>query len=183
MKRTSMIWLMILIGLDQGIKLLVAHFLIDAEFTIIPYILRFRTHQNIHLGWIPNMIDFMMPLPMAIFISILAIILMLVYYKFWVFLNQSRGKVSHIPHIFLMLVLSAGICKLIDDIFWGGTLDFIQLFDWFIFDIKDVYLTVAVGLSIFCAISEEKYLRKLPLANRNERRFSYWIRTGRYQKN
>ena len=47
-----------------------------------------------------------------------------------------------IPTVLLILGLSTGFRKLIDDIFWGGSLDYIQLFDWFIFDLKDVYFTI-----------------------------------------
>jgi len=56
---------------------------------------------------------------------------------------------------------------LIDDIFWGGSLDYIQLFDWFIFDLKDVYLTtIAIPVGGFFIITHEVRLQQLPKERR-----------------
>jgi len=182
-KRSSIIWIIALIALDQGIKLLIAHFMLDMQFTIIPHVFTFRVTQNIHLGWIPSMLDFMMPLYMAIMISVVAILFLIMFYRYLKFITFNWGKYNYIPTVFLILALSGGFCKLIDDIFWGGTLDFIQLFDWFIFDLKDVYLTIAGIMIVFYVIAYEVlYLHKLPKEKRKEerikQRFWYWIKLG-----
>ena len=39
--------------------------------------------------------------------------------------------------------ISGCLCSLIDKLFWGGSLDFLQIPTLFIFDLKDCYLTVA----------------------------------------
>jgi len=43
-------------------------------------------------------------------------------------------------NISISFVIAGIICSFIDVVFWGGSLDFIGLFDWFIFDMKDVWL-------------------------------------------
>lgn len=182
-KKSSIIWIVSLVAIDQAIKLFIAHFLMESHFTIIPHVFTFKTMQNIHLGWIPNMFDFMMPLYMAVIISVIAILILILYYRYWVFCTFKWGKYSRIPTIFLTLVMAGGFCKLIDDIFLGGTLDYIQLFDWFIFDLKDVYLTtIAFPLWAFYVISYKIHLHKLPKEKYKEekmkQRFWYWVKLG-----
>lgn len=48
---------------------------------------------------------------------------------------------------------------MIDKLFWGGSLDFLQIPTLFIFDLKDCYLTVAEV--IFVAIEKIAYFMKL----------------------
>ena len=72
---------------------------------------------------------------------------------------------------------------MIDDIFWGGSLDYIQLFDWFIFDLKDVYITsIAMPVAIFFTITYEVRLQRLPKEKRKEEKrkqsFRYWAKLG-----
>jgi len=178
LNRASIIWITSLVAADQIIKLLIARFLIDAHFTIIPHVFTFQTTQNIHLGWIWNMLDFMMPLHFAIIISVVAIFVMIIIHRYLVFLTLKWEKYHSLPTISLVLVLSTGFCKLIDDIFWGGSLDYIQLFDWFIFDLKDVYGTVAVLVMLYFSITLEVYSRKLPKEKRKELRLLNWIKLG-----
>ena len=181
-KRSSIILIVFLVALDQIIKLFIAHFMMEAQFTIIPHVFAFQTTQNIHLGWIWHLLDFMMPLYLAVVISVVVILVMVVFYRYLVFLTLNLGKYRNIPIIFLILVLSAGLCKLIDDVFWGGSLDFIQLFNWFIFDLKDVYLTIASTMIIFFAIAYEVQLHKLPKEKRKEEKMKlrlwYWVKLG-----
>jgi len=181
-KRSSIIWIVFLVAMDQAVKLFIAHFMMDAQFTIIPHVFTFKTTQNIHLGWIWNMLDFMMPLHIAVVISVIAILVIIVFYRYLKFITFSWGKYSGIPTIFLILTMSSAFCKLIDDIFWGGSLDFIQLFDWFIFDLKDVYLTIASIMMFFFAIAHEVYHHKLPKEKREEekmrQKFWCWVKLG-----
>jgi len=148
-------WITLLTAIDQVIKLLIARFLMDAEFAIIPFVFTFRTYQNIHLGWIWNRLDFMMPLYGAVIISIAGIVAAILIYRYFAKLAAKWGKYQRLPTAILIFTLSCALCKLIDDIFWGGSLDYIQLFNWFIFDLKDVYATTAAVLAVyFCIVHD-----------------------------
>ena len=173
-----MLAILLLVALDQGIKLLIARFMMDAQFIIIPHVFRFKVAQNIHLGWVWNMIDFMMPLVFAVALSVLVIIIIIIYSRYMAFNAARRGKHEGLPPIILTFVLAAAFCKLIDDIFWGGSLDYIGLFNWFIFDLKDVYITFALGCLVFFEIVSGVYLSKLPKEKRKELGFLYWARLG-----
>jgi signal peptidase II len=58
-------------------------------------------------------------------------------------------------------ILAGAVCSVIDKIFWGGSLDFIGLFSWFIFDTKDLFITI--GVTIF-AVYTLAYSFKNPKA-------------------
>jgi len=152
--------------------------MLDAQFTIIPNVFSFRVSQNIHLGWMWNRIDFMMPLHFAVTISVVVIFIITIVHRYFAFLTLKWEKYHCIPNILLILGLSAGFCKLIDDVFWGGSLDYIQLFDWFIFDLKDVYLTIAAVVSAYFCIAYEFYHRKLPKEKQKEQKFMSWVKSG-----
>ena len=146
-------WVICLVALDQAVKLIIANFFIDTEFTIVQNFLYFYVTQNIYLGWIPSMLGVAMPLYVAVFLVIISWLFIVIAHRYLIFITYDFTKYKTIPHLFLALLLSASICKLIDDIFWGGSLDFILLFDWFIFDLKDVYITIGASLIMFYAIT------------------------------
>ena len=182
-KRSSILWIVSLVAIDQVIKLFIAHFLMESQFTIVPHVFSFKTTQNIHLGWIWNMLDFMMPLYMAVAISVIAIFIIIVLYRYLKFITFDWGKYNKLPNIILIFLLAGAFCKLIDDIFWGGSLDYIQLFDWFIFDLKDVYLTtIAMPVLAYFVIAYEIHLHKLPKEERRKvkkkQRFWHWAKLG-----
>lgn len=176
--RKSCIWVISLVAVDQLIKLLISRYMMYAHFTIIPYIFTFRISQNIHLGWIWNRLDFMMPLVLAVLISVIAIITIVVFHRYLIFLTSKWCKYHRIPYVFLILGLSVGVCKIIDDIFWGGSLDYIQLFNWFIFDLKDVYAAAVVVVVLYFLIAYEIDSRKLSKEKRKEQGFLNWIKHG-----
>lgn len=176
-------WIVVLVAVDQGIKIFIANFMIDLEFIIIPTVFAFHPHQNINLGWIWNMLDFMMPLSIAVIISLIATIVIIIFYRYGSFhCNRiERGKM--LPEIFFPFAMAGAICKLIDDIFWGGSLDYIRLFNWFIFDLKDVYLTVvALPIGTLILLAQEIHMRKLPKNERKVEQEKYkilpWLKKG-----
>jgi signal peptidase II len=89
-------------------------------------------------------------------VSVLLLISMAVYdflrYQYHI------GKLEKTIFTFLF---AGEFCSLIDKIFWGGSLDYVLLEHFFIFDLKDVYLTVFEILFISCAAFNYKGFRKL----------------------
>jgi len=173
----------ILVAIDQTIKLIIARFFIDVEFTIIPNVFYFSPSQNTYRGWIPSMLGFVMPVLMAVTLSIAAMLMVTMFFRYWGFVTYNWGKYKSVLHISSALALSSAICKLIDDIFWGGSLDYILLFDWFVFDLKDVYITFFIVLILFHNIAfNVQHIYKLPKEERKEEerklRFTYWVKLG-----
>ena len=103
--------------------------------------------------------------------------------------SEGSGRCSipqinqpHLSH-FLIFFESGIFCSFLDVIFWGGSLDFIALLNWSVFDLKDVFLSVSiVFLLLFCM----DYLRKYYRLGEEERtllkkqhHFSRWIKSLR----
>ena len=192
MKRNFIVLVLLLIFIDQAIKIPVSKLLPEPDaclcltlrvnVTLIEGIFYFKPMQNIHGGWIPNMLDYMMPIYIGVPITVLGIIIFIATYRFMMYWAFDWDKYKNLPVVFLTAALSGGICSLIDTVFWGGSVDYILLFDWFIFDLKDVYLsfsgaTLVLYVIIFCI----KYYR----LSKEERRefdknfkFFGWLKSG-----
>lgn len=75
--------------------------------------------------------------------------------------KQTRFSVK----IIMVCGLAGCLCSLIDKLFWGGSLDFLQIPNFFTFDIKDCYLMVTgivfviIGILYSEEITIKEYLR------------------------
>lgn len=69
-------------------------------------------------------------------------------------------KTHYIDGIFL-LAFAGSICSLIDKLFWGGSLDYILFKGLFIFDLKDIYLTIIELVLIISLITNYKKIRAI----------------------
>ena len=67
-----------------------------------------------------------------------------------------RNLVSFYAKIIMICGISGCLCSLIDKLFWGGSLDFLQIPTLFIFDLKDCYLTVAEVIFVAIGILNSK---------------------------
>ena len=170
MKRSFSIFIPILILTDQAIKIPISRLLTEHHecITLIKGVLFFCPKQNTHGGWIPSMLDFIVPAYITIPITVFAVLLMIAAYRFMSYCTFNWDKYKNLPAIFLIMMLSGGFCSFIDDIFWGGSIDYIRLFDWFIFDLKDVYLTSAEVIVIIYLIVFIIYYYRLSKEERKE---------------
>lgn len=72
------------------------------------------------------------------------------------FYKTKRTKTSFSVTLIMIFGLAECLCSLIDKLFWGGSLDFLQIPNHFIFDLKDCYLTVAEVLFVIVGILHSK---------------------------
>lgn len=172
-------WLItgILAAVDQTIKLLIAHFAIDKMIIWIPSVLRFEPFQNTNLNWFASMANFKTPVIGMIFLQITAIAGLLLFFRFQTYKVGAKSRLLSGAFCFA----SAGIlCSFIDVVFWGGSLDFIGLFNWFIFDTKDVFLNTGWILALIWTWRHEKKLKKSYSndLNTEDIAFAIWFRSG-----
>ncbi|MHB1154804.1 MAG: signal peptidase II [Eubacteriales bacterium] len=77
----------------------------------------------------------------------------------------------------LTFFVAGFLCSFVDVMYWGGSLDYIQLFDWFTFDIKDCYLTFGlIYLILYTGIYYIKTYRKMSKAERKQTELWLWIK-------
>jgi signal peptidase II len=165
-----------LIAMDQSIKLLIANYFINDITVLLPNILFFRPVQNTHLNWIASIFEYKAPALLMIMIQIFALIIIMILYRYLSYLWMKGKKLLNGMMLFFV---SGIVCSFIDVVFWGGSLDFLRLFNWFTFDLKDVYLNIGIiFLLIYTANYYFKVYFKMSRAERKQTGFWIWIKKG-----
>lgn len=134
----------LLVIADQAIKLSILKYMMDREFDLAGNILGFKPHLNDQYSWINSLADLGISLVVHILLVSGILLITLIIYDF------IRTKYSMSTYVYGMFaVLFSGIlCSLIDKAAWGGSLDYIWLKGFFIFDLKDVYITIFEGMLV-----------------------------------
>lgn len=130
-KRTIILIGFIIVILDQLSKML----MLNTEITIIPNFLNFTYTQNIGIAFgIGNNMLAILIINVIILTSIL------------VFLVLKRKKLDNITYTGLILILAGGMSNMIDRIFNGYVIDFIDvnIFNFPHFNIADISIVVGI---------------------------------------
>lgn len=132
------------------------------EFDILSGILRFNPVVNTRLSYIGNFFDPLSNPFLTILLNVFALGILISGYLLY---KVKRENTSFPVKIIMIFGLAGCLCSLIDKLFWGGSLDFLQIPNFFIFDLKDCYITMAgipfviLGISHSQEISVKEYLR------------------------
>lgn len=151
-----------LILIDQFIKMVISKLFMQYEFDMVIHLLKFNPERNINLSWFGNFVDIFSSLFITVLLNTLAIFIFVSGYLLY---KAKTKQTSFSVKIIMTCGLAGCFCSLIDKLFWGGSLDFLQIPNFFVFDIKDSYLTVAevvfviVGILHSKEISVKEYLR------------------------
>jgi len=153
-----LLWIMILILVDQLSKVIIYQYFFDTNFTIIPHLLEF--YPKFNLGYYYN--DLLkLNAPPYLFIIFNIIVQFVMVFLF--IRNRNQSKLFDWMFIFC----EAGYnCSLITEIAWTkGCLDFIYLRPLFIFDFKDIYVSIFSALIIIYSIT--KSIKKVKIYKNN----------------
>lgn len=132
------------------------------DFDIIVGVLRFNPVLNTRLSYAGNFIDILSSPFITISLNILVLFVFLSGYLLY---KTKRTHTSFQVKLIMVFGATGCLCSLIDKVFWGGSLDFLQIPNFFIFDLKDCYLTVAevifviIGFLHSKEISVKEYLQ------------------------
>jgi len=121
------------------IKIIIYQWFFESRFNIIGEFVSFSPVFNTKLSWFNSLFDFGIGYLPHFILSILAIILAAYIYKY----GKSKYRVNAIVTQSYIFFMAGAWCKLIDIVFWPGSLDYIRLKGLFIFDLKDVFLTTS----------------------------------------
>ncbi len=157
-KNRKNIWvaIIILIIIEQGIKVIINNNFLDSNVPIISPWIFFNPMFNRDYSWFNSMLK--LGIGKWVHIVGVAVILILAF-LFYRSITKKNTKALLIDVAFAFL-FSGGICSLIDKIFWNGSLDYIQLKGYFTFDLKDVYINVFNGILILMLVIDYKGIRK-----------------------
>lgn len=155
--KKTCIAVLILVTIEQVIKIVINNNFLDKKFPILPPFLYFDPMFNRHYSWFNSMLQ--LGIGKWMHISIVAIMSILIY-LFYQYLNKQFGT-NKIINIMYGFIFSGAICSLIDKIFWNGSLDYILVNGFFTFDLKDVYINIFNGLLILLFLSKNKVLNQI----------------------
>jgi len=93
-----------LVLIDQIIKIVIADNFMDPHVHVvwIEGIFAFCPTQNIHLSWIPSILDYMMPGYMAVSLIIISILLVIAVYRFCTYYSFNWSRYKSLPGLYLI---------------------------------------------------------------------------------
>jgi len=153
-----MVWIaiIILITIEQGIKLIINQNYLEANIPIISPWIYFDPMFNRDYSWFNSMLQ----LNIDKWVHILIVLgILIVIYLFYKFLDSCKIE-GRIIDIMFAFIISGALCSLVDKVFWNGSLDYILIRGFFTFDLKDVYINVFNGLLLLIFVIDYKGLRK-----------------------
>lgn len=140
-KQINWIWIIVLLGIDQAIKIYL--FGIEWQSLTIPllepvfYISPSHNTAGSYL-WVLLGFENVPKWPHVIFVAALAFVLF-EYWRFYV----SKRPISFWNKGFVHLFLVGALANATDNIFHGGSLDYITIRPFYTFDLKDLFITLA----------------------------------------
>lgn len=155
--KKTCIAVLILVTIEQVIKIAINNNFLDKKFPILPGFLYFEPMFNRDYSWFNSM--FQLGVSKWIHIVFGAIMIILVY-LFYQYINYQFGTIK-IVNIMYAFIFSGAMCSLIDKIFWNGSLDYILVNGFFTFDLKDVYINIFSGLIILSVLLKNKVLNQI----------------------
>lgn len=190
-KGINWIVLLVLIGLDQGIKIYL--FSLDWETLSIPLIepvFYLEPTQNTLGSYLWVLLNFKKG--SHLFNIILFSVLGFLFVEIWRF-YVAKKRNSFWINGFIHLFLAGLFANIIDNAIWGGSLDYITIKPFYTFDLKDMFITMC-ELFLLTELIDNKllvYLFKMPKERSNElnREFYGFVKhdlrrlTGRRRRN
>lgn len=157
-KRVSVyLWAVVLVLIDQVVKVCVVNNIKDNSITIIKGILRFSYCENEGVAF--SIGDG--HVPVFIVVNLLIVCGLIFYFE------RNRKAFNWFGKIFFIMVIAGGVSNLIDRVFRGFVVDFIDvngIINFAIFNVADIFIVVGIiGLAfymIYKSILEEKSKRK-----------------------
>ena len=139
--------------IDQMVKIVISKVFMKYEFDIIAKVLRFNPELNTRLSYAGNFFELLSSPFVTILLNVFVLFLFLSGYMLY---QAKRAHTSFWVKMIMICGISGCLCSLIDKVFWGGSLDFLQIPTLFIFDLKDCYLTVAEVIFVVIGILNSK---------------------------
>jgi len=173
--RKMILIIICLFTLDQGIKLLTVNYIAKADIEIIPGILSLTPCQNTNFGFFAIVFGVDMTSIYAFLIPVISVSIITFCYRYLSYLSEkNRGYLK----LFLSLAIASMCCLFADVVFWGGSWDYIGLFNLIIADLKDLYLFICLICILIWYVTYVPQYFKLEKAERKQYDLVRWIRKG-----
>jgi lipoprotein signal peptidase len=152
--RTVLLWAIALFVIDQVIKMVINRYFLEVNFDIIPPLFYFKPKFNIQYSYVNYLFNLGWGFWIHVITRCFAVIIIVFTYGLFKIISDN----AKIINIAFILGFAASLSALIDNICWGGSLDYIYLKPLFIFDLKDLYIDTFVILFLLYFIKNKKQL-------------------------
>ena len=157
-KGINWVFLLLAVALDQGIKIWL--FSMEWEQLSIPLVepvFYIQPVQNTLGSYLWVLLDLKKGshLLNIILFSIIGVL----FFEVWRFYVQ-RKRNSYWINGFIHLFLAGLLANLIDNAYWGGSLDYVAIKPFYTFDLKDLYITLC-ELYLLTELSDNRLLKRL----------------------
>ncbi|OQX98880.1 MAG: hypothetical protein B6I20_10545 [Bacteroidetes bacterium 4572_117] len=161
--QTIITWILILVIIDQAIKIVIYNLYGEINIEIIPSLLEFKPTFNVKHSWVNTILNKNFGINFGllphVILYILIGILIPVYCSYFRNNIPTNKKLIELAIVFFM---AAVLCALIGNIIWkNGTLDYIYLKPLFVFDLKDMYSDFGIILFLIYVLKNRKQFEKL----------------------
>lgn len=165
------LWVVLLVAIEQFIKLIIRAYYMEVGFEIIPPLFYFLPKVNTNYSYINDLLGLGISKTTHIVTAIIGFLIILFLHDFFRTILTTTNKLRNTAFAF---GLSGILCVLIDNAFLGGSLDYIYLKPLFIFDLKDIYLNCFVFLMLYNLLFIEKLTddKQVSLKNYYKKRFT-----------
>lgn len=142
--------------IDQGTKLIIYKYFLDTRFDILPPIVEFYPKFNANYSYVLNNL-LHMKLSGVLYVLLILVMQILGIHMY---IKQRKCTESFLLDFIFILFEAGYLSALCCAFFWEkGCLDFMYLKGLFIFDLKDIYLTV-FGFSLYIYLVKTNILDK-----------------------
>ena len=165
--QTIITWILILVIIDQLIKIIIYNFYGEINFEIIPSLIEFKPSFNVKHSWVNSLLNKYLGINVGflphVILYLLIVILVPMYFSYFKNKISNNKNLIDIATIFIMAAI---LCALIGNIIWkNGTLDYIYLKPLFVSDLKDSYSDIGVILFLFYAFKNRVQLKLIHRLN------------------
>ena len=163
MKTRSIIsWILILIVIDQSIKIVINTYFLDYQFDIIPSFMEFKPTFNVKHSWVNTLINDNFGLNVGLLPHVILYIFIGIFIA--AYFSYMRSKIFNNKKLIdasMIFLYAALVCALIGNLIWkNGTLDYIYLKPLFVFDLKDIYPDFGIALFVIYVIKNRVQLKQ-----------------------
>ncbi len=158
--RNLIIGILLLVVLDQLIKIIINAYYFDNHFEIVPSLLEFKPTFNTRHSYVNDLLYTHLNIDIGFWAHIILYLLIGLFMPvFYVWLRDHFDRNGNLLGISFIFLFAALVCTSLGSLIWkNGTLDYIYLKPLFVFDLKDVYTDIAIGFFLVYALKNKKQL-------------------------
>jgi signal peptidase II len=166
--KTIALWVIFLVVIEQIIKLVISTYYQDINLEIIPSLFEFKpTFNDKSFYWVSVLFHADVGRWTRLLTGAIIFVILYIVYRY----IKTIYKQSKLVNVAFLFAFAGAMCSMSDNIFFGGSWDYISLKPFPTCDLKDLYLNCFGCLLIIGVLTNQK---DLPPVKKND--FWKWLK-------